>query len=72
MKYRTFYAYWVMDEVKSGNVVYALDRELKQVFIINEMTVDSATAVLNGAEADSKRYEFWVEETEEKENGKEL
>jgi hypothetical protein len=67
MKYRDFFAYWVMDEVKNGNTVYVLDRQTKTVEVVNEMTVDKAMAVINSAEADAKRYEFWCEE-EENEN----
>ena len=68
MKYRDFYAFWAIDEVKKGNTVYVLDRQTKTVEVLNEMTVDKAMAVINSAEEDSKRYEFWVEETEENEN----
>lgn len=66
MKYRDFGAYWVMDEVKKGERVYVLDRQTKAVEVVNEMTVDKAMAVINSAEKDSKRYEFWVEEEEKK------
>jgi hypothetical protein len=64
MKYREFSAYWVMDEVKKGERVYVLDRQTKTVEVVNEMTVDKAMAVINSAEADSKRYEFWTEKEE--------
>ena len=68
MKYNSIYAYWVMDEIKNDKSVYVLDRKTKTVAVVNEMTVDRAIAVLNSAEEDSKRYEFWCEETEENEN----
>lgn len=72
MKYRHFYAHWAMDEVEKGNIVYVLDRETRTVKTFNEMTVSKAVAVLKSAEEDCKRYEFWVEETEENENAEEL
>lgn len=70
MKYRECSAYWVTDEVKKGKTVYVLDRQAKTVEVVNEMTFDKAMAVIDSAEADSGRYEFWyeVEETEETEN----
>ena len=68
MKYRTLYAYWVFDEIKAGKTVYVLDRELREVLFVNSMTVDRMVAVLNSAEENSARYDFWVEETEENEN----
>jgi IS30 family transposase len=66
MKYRSFYAHWAMDEVEKGNIVYVLDRQTRTVETFNELTVGKATAVLKSAEEDSKRYEFWVEEEENK------
>lgn len=68
MKYRTFTAYWVFDEIKAGKTVYVLDRELREVFSANSVTVDRMIAVLNSAETNSNRYEFWAEETEENKN----
>ena len=67
MKYRDFYAFWVIDEVKKGERVYVLDRQTKTVEVVNEMTVDKAAAVINSAVVDSNRYAFWCEETEETE-----
>lgn len=68
MKYRDFYACWAMDEVKKGKTVYVLDRQTKTVEVVNEMTVDKAMAVINSAETDFTRYEFWTEEKEEEVN----
>ena len=65
MKYRDFYAFWVLDELEDGNTIYVLDRQTKKVEVINEMTVDKAMAVINSAKADADRYKFWCEVTEE-------
>lgn len=68
MKYRTVYACWVINELKDGKTVYALDRRLRKVFTLNDMEVNAAIALINSAEEDSNRYDFWYEETEENEN----
>lgn len=72
MNYNSVYAYWLFEEVKSGKKVYALDRKFKKVSLVNDLTVDQLLAVMNSAEAEPSRYEFWYEEevkvTEENEN----
>ena len=69
MKYLSVYYYWLFDEVKSGKKVYALDRKLRKVSVVNDLTIDQLVAVMNSAEEESTRYEFWYEEkvTEETE-----
>lgn len=64
MKYHSIFAHWAFDEIKEGKKVYALDRQTKTVAVVNEMTVDTATALLKSASENSDRYEFWVEEEE--------
>lgn len=64
MKYRSVSSYWLFDEIKSGKMVFALDRKFKKVVLVNDMTADQLVAVMNSAEAESSRYEFWYEETE--------
>lgn len=70
MNYKSVYSCWLFDDVKSGKKVYALDRKLKRVSLVNDLTVDQLVAVINSDEAEPSRYEFWYEEevTEEKEN----
>jgi hypothetical protein len=72
MNYKSVYAYWLFDEIKSGKKVYALDRKFRKVSLVNDLTIDQVVAVINSAEAEPSRYEFWYEEevkvTEEKEN----
>ena len=68
MRYKSIYAFWVIDEIKNDNTVYVLDRVTKTVATVNDMPVDKAIAVLKSAEENSDRYEFWYEETEENEN----
>ena len=68
MKYTSVYHFMVLDELKRGKTIYALDRYLREVIFINSLTVDRAIAVLNSADEDPKRYEFWYDETEEIKN----
>lgn len=70
MNYKSVYSCWLFDEVKSGKKVYALDRKFKKVSLVNDLTVDQLVAVMNSADEEPTRYEFWYEEevTEEKEN----
>lgn len=65
MKFINAYSHWLFEDVKNGKVVYALDRKLKKIVVVNELTVDRLVAVMNSAEAEPNRYEFWYEEAEE-------
>ena len=68
MKYISVYSCWLFDEIKDGKIVFALDRGLKKVSLVNDLTADMLVAVMNSAEAEPTRYEFWYEQKEEKEN----
>lgn len=69
MKFINVSSYWLFDEVKKGKKVYALDRKLKKVVLVNDLTIDQLVAVMNSADEEHTRYEFWYEEkvTEETE-----
>ena len=71
MKYSNVYNCWLFDEIKNGKKVYALDRKLRKVVLVNELTADQLVAVMHSADEETTRYEFWTEE-EEKENAEEL
>jgi hypothetical protein len=64
MKYVSVYSYWLFEEIKKGKKVYALDRRLKKVSLVNDLTADQLIAVMHSAEEESDRYEFWYEEEE--------
>lgn len=66
MKYKSVYSFWLFDEIKSGNRVYALDKKLKKIVLVNELTAEQLVAVMNSAEAEPTRYEFWYESEESK------
>ena len=84
MKFISVYYCWLFDEVKKGKKIYALDRRLNTVYSVNNRTVDELVAIMNSAEEEPSRYEFWyeekvteetekvTEETEENENAEEL
>lgn len=69
MKFKEISSYWLFDEVKSGKRVYALDRKLRKVSVVNDLTIDQLVAVMNSADEEYTRYDFWYEEkvTEETE-----
>ena len=68
MKYKSVSAYWTIDEAKKGNVVYVLDKKTKQVLNLNELMLDTAISVINAADKDPNRFEFWTEEKENAED----
>ena len=65
MKFKEVSSYWLFDEVKSGKRVYALDRKLRKISVVNDLSVDLLVAVMNSANEEHSRYEFWYEEAEE-------
>lgn len=65
MKFKEVSSYWLFDEVKSGKRVYALDRKLRKISVVNDLSVDLLVAVMNSAHEEHSRYEFWYEEAEE-------
>lgn len=64
MKYKSIYSHWIFDDVQDGKKVYALDRKLKKVVLVNDLTIDQVVAVINSDKEEPNRYEFWYEETE--------
>ena len=65
MKYRSVYHSWIFDEVKDGRNIYALDKKLKKIVLVNNLTVNQLVELMNSASAETTRYEFWREEAEE-------
>lgn len=65
MKFKEISSYWLFDEVKSGKRIYALDRKLRKISVVNDLSVDLLVAVMNSADEECSRYEFWYEEAEE-------
>ena len=67
MKYRSVYSFCLFDEVVNGKKVYALDRKLKKVVLVNDLTAEQLAAVMHSDKEEPSRYEFWYEETETEE-----
>ena len=66
MKYHSIYRWNVIDEVARGNKVYALDKLANEVFLVNELSVESAVAMTESKE--EGRFEFWYAEKEDTAN----
>jgi hypothetical protein len=66
MEFKSIYRWNVIDEIAKGKKVYALDRLVLEVFLVNELSVEEAVAMTESKE--EKRFEFWYVETEETAN----
>jgi hypothetical protein len=62
MKYITIYTWNVLDEMKKGTVVYALDRKEKEVVCLNDVYCRYVMSLLCEAEKGSDSVIFWKEE----------
>ena len=58
-KYESIYSFNVFDEIKNGERVYAVDRKLAEVFVVNSMDMDCFATLLHRVDADKDRYLFW-------------
>ena len=58
--YKDVYSYRIIDEIKNGKRVYAVDRKLAELFVVNSLEMDEFAILLHRAEADSDRYIFWM------------
>ena len=61
-KYRTIYAFEAITKVVGGENVYVLDKEIQEVFHVNQMLVRHLADVLRADDDD--RFMFWIEESE--------
>lgn len=68
MKFRDIYSFLAIEEIKDGKTVFVLDKEMKTVEAVNDMTVDEAVSLIQSADNFPGRFEFWVEEEEEEVN----
>lgn len=60
-KYEKIYSFNITDKIKEGKDVYLLDRFLKRVFAVKDITLKTYMNVLSDRE---NRYEAWIEESE--------
>jgi sortase (surface protein transpeptidase) len=70
MRYNNIYSWRVIDEVKRGESVYVLDKKEKKVYAVNDITLGFALRIIEEAEKDMSRFDFWMEstDTEDKSN----
>jgi hypothetical protein len=62
MKYKTVYAWSVIDEIALGKKVHVLDKKTQQVYLVNELNVSTALAMTESKE--DGRFVFWYAEDE--------
>ena len=60
--YKSIYSFEVLDYIKEGKSVYMLDRETSEVLEVNSIEVGEFAEVLK-FDNETKRYDFWIEET---------
>lgn len=67
MEYKKVYEFEIFDEIKEGNTVYCLDKAAKEVFVVNEITVDDCVSIIKAEKTEPDRFYIWkeVEKTEE-------
>lgn len=65
--YTKIYPFEVMDKVIEGEYVGMLDREMKDVYNVRNLSVDALAKILAYDEP-TNRFEFWI--VEEKDDGK--
>ena len=59
--YKDVYRFLLFDEIKNGKTVYCLDRKMKDVVTINNVSVANALRIIKEAEEEPQRFEFWEE-----------
>ena len=65
MEYKILYAFEVMNKVRNGEQVSMVDREEEELWNVNSLTLEEFAEILNTAENEPNRYEFWIrKETE--------
>ena len=65
MIFNAIFPCYLFDEVKSGKLVYALDKKTRKVSLVNDLIVEQLVAVMNSAKEEPTRYEFWYEKEKE-------
>ena len=66
MNYTRIYTFEIMDFINAGKTVCAVDRGELVTFCVGDLTVKEFSSMLKNAETEKGRYDFWIEEAEEK------
>ena len=67
MYFKPVYSFQIIDYVKKGVPVYALDKKTREVMCVNDMPVVYFTKLVSEESAIMNRAEFWIEEVEKTE-----
>lgn len=59
-KYKSVYTFNLFDTIRKGKKVYALDKRLVETFSVHTMEVEDFATLLDRAEKDKERYDFWT------------
>jgi hypothetical protein len=62
--YKTIYSFEVLGKIKEGKEVFVLNRDLRKVFCLNDISTAATVKTINSENANNQ-YEFWIEEREE-------
>jgi hypothetical protein len=71
MIFEHIYSFQAFSAVEEGETVYFLDKKIKKIFNVADLTVGEFVEVLKKAEEEKTRFEFW-KDMEENENAEEL
>lgn len=64
-KYTNVYDFKVFSTVGKGETVYVIDKKMRVIGIVNDLSVQEVTNILNNAEIEKDRYEFYKIEVSE-------
>lgn len=59
-EYKSIYSFDVIEKMKSGELVYCLDRMACKSFCMNEISAGELAGILRKSEVNATRYDFWV------------
>ena len=67
-QYTIICSWQVIEKITERNEVWILDREKKSVILANELTMSEFAQIVSQDQS-NERYEFWIEEKGEENNG---
>jgi hypothetical protein len=66
-KYVNVYDFKVVDEISKGETIYVVDRQMRVVGTVNELSINEVFKILDNAELGNGRYDFYKVEVVENE-----
>ena len=58
--YEVIFPFEVIEKVRKGEQVNVVDREKEELWNVNSLTLDEFAEILNAAENNVLRFEFWI------------